>query len=137
MADRVSAERRSAIMSKVGTRDTGPEMILRRALHGMGYRYILHDRRLPGSPDLAFPKRRKAILVHGCFWHGHACRWGKLPKSNLGYWRPKIATNRARDQRNLHQLARIGLRIMVVWQCELRKREVTIAKVRVFLEGHA
>lgn len=121
-------------MAKVGHRNTGPEMVVRRALHRRGYRYNLNDRRLPGSPDLAFPKRHKTIFVNGCFWHGHGCRWGKLPKSRLDYWKPKIAANKKRDKKNLGELAKAGWRSMVVWQCELKKPESTITKVVSFLE---
>jgi DNA mismatch endonuclease, patch repair protein len=134
MADRVSPARRSAIMAKVGSRNTGPEMVVRRALHAKGYRYTLHERRLPGSPDLCFPKRHKAIFVHGCFWHGHACRWGRLPKSKLEYWKPKIAANKARDRKTLRELAKSGWRSLVVWQCELRKAQTAITRAVDFLE---
>lgn len=135
MTDRVSTERRSAIMATVGTRNTGPELAVRRQLHAKGYRYTLHDRKLPGSPDLAFPKRRKAIFVHGCFWHGHKCRWGKLPKSKLDYWRPKIAANRSRDVRKREELEERGWRSFTVWQCELRVPAAALARMIEFLEG--
>lgn len=134
MADRITAERRSAIMAKVGSRDTGPELVVRRALHAKGYRFTLHDRKLPGSPDLVFPKRRKAIFVHGCFWHGHTCRWGKLPKSKLDYWGPKIDANKRRDERKIRELCEAGWRSLVVWQCELREPEQGIARAVEFLK---
>lgn len=135
MADRVSSERRSAIMSKVGTRNTGPEMAIRKAIHRMGYRYVLHDKRLPGAPDLVFPRRRKVIFVHGCFWHGHGCRWGRLPKSNLPYWEPKITANAIRDSRRLAELSELGWRTLVVWQCELKDMAAAIARITEFLES--
>lgn len=134
MVDRVSAKQRSAIMAKVGTRDTGPEMVVRRALHGKGYRYILHDKRLPGTPDLVFPKRRKVIFVHGCFWHGHICRWGKLPKSRLNYWKPKIVANKKRDYKKRSELRKAGWKSIVVWQCELKRLDIIIRTVLDFLE---
>ncbi|AQS48736.1 very short patch repair endonuclease [Thioclava nitratireducens] len=135
MADHVTPERRSFIMSKVKQKNTGPEMVLRIALHALGYRYRLHRRDLPGSPDLVFPSRRRVIFVHGCFWHGHGCRWGKAPKSRTDYWLPKIKANKERDNRALTQLAENGWEAMVVWQCELRDPEPTIERVVAFLNG--
>lgn len=136
MNDRVSPERRSAIMSSVGSKDTGPEMLVRKMLHRRGYRYRLHRRDLPGSPDLVFPSRKKTIFVHGCFWHGHGCQWGKLPKSKLDYWKPKIKANRKRDRRNIAALEEAGWSALVVWQCELKDSDVTLQKMRDFLEQH-
>ncbi len=135
MADRVTPERRSYIMSRVGQKHTGPEMALRRALHCLGYRYRLHRRDLPGSPDIVFPSRRKAVFVHGCFWHGHDCRWGRLPKSRPEYWFPKIEANRARDKRALTRLCQDGWKAMVVWQCELRDLDGAVSRVEAFLRG--
>lgn len=132
--DRVTVTVRSKIMSSVGTRDTGPEMLLRRSLHRLGYRYRTNSRTLPGKPDLVFPARRKAIFVHGCFWHGHGCRWGRPPKSRPEYWAPKIAANRLRDTRVLRQLRREGWSTLIVWQCELRMLERALAKAVRFLE---
>jgi len=133
MADRVSAKQRTKIMASVGTHDTGPELLLRKALHRLGYRYRTHYRKLPGKPDVAFPRLRKVIFVHGCFWHGHRCRWGRLPKSRLEYWGPKIAANRARDRRVIRALRRSGWEVLVVWQCELRDPERLLPRVLVFL----
>ncbi|WP_227340128.1 very short patch repair endonuclease [Sphingopyxis sp. P8] len=135
MVDHVSPDRRSRIMARVGQRDTKPEMILRRALFSLGYRYRLHSRRLPGRPDLVFPARKKVIFVHGCFWHGHGCRWGKLPKTRLDYWEPKIRANIERDRRALSTLAEQGWTSYVVWQCELRQPELVIERVEEFLRG--
>jgi len=112
---------RSEIMSSVGTKDTRPEMIVRRYLHSQGYRYALHRRDLPGRPDLAFPSRRKVMFVHGCFWHGHGCTWGRLPKTKLDYWAPKIAANVRRDREVMARLQALGWRAHVVWQCRLLK----------------
>lgn len=134
MADHVDPKRRSAIMSCVKTKHTGPELVVRRLLHRLGYRYSLRRTDLPGKPDLAFPARHKAIFVHGCFWHGHGCRWGQLPKSKLDYWAPKIAANRARDRKKRAELQRAGWRALSVWQCELRRIESTQAKLRSFLD---
>lgn len=120
MADRVSTRTRSKIMASVGSRDTGPEIVLRKALHRLGFRYRTHYRSLPGSPDIAFPRLRKVIFVHGCFWHGHRCRWGKLPKSKTDYWAAKFAANRNRDRRVLRAVRQLGWKALVVWQCEIR-----------------
>lgn len=135
MSDHVPPDRRSFIMSKVGQKNTKPEMMLRRALHARGYRYRLHQRDLPGSPDLVFPARRKVIFVHGCFWHGHECRWGKAPKSRAEYWLPKIEANKARDNRVLTLLCDKGWQAMVVWQCELRDLSSTVERVVAFLDA--
>lgn len=126
---------RSQIMSSVRSKDTGPEMVVRRHLHRIGYRYQLHRRDLPGCPDLVFPSRRKVILVHGCFWHGHGCRWGRLPKSNLEYWKPKIEANEARDREVERRLREARWNALVVWQCELRQPDMILAHIVAFLEG--
>lgn len=133
MVDHVTPELRSFIMSKVGQKNTKPELALRKALHRLGYRYRLHRRDLPGKPDLVFPSQRKVIFVHGCFWHGHACRWGQLPKSRPEYWKPKIETNKERDKRVLSQLGVSGWESMVVWQCDLRDLDDIVARVEAFL----
>lgn len=133
MTDHVTPERRSFIMSQVGQKNTKPELVLRRALHALGYRYRLHRRDLPGKPDIVFPSRRKAIFVHGCFWHGHGCKWGKLPKSRLDYWVDKIETNRERDKKAMRDLEAEGWEAIVVWQCELRDLASTINRVELFL----
>lgn len=122
-------------MSSVRNKNTAPEVVLRRALHSLGYRFRLHRKDLPGSPDIVFPSRRKAIFVHGCYWHGHGCRWGKLPKSRLDYWTPKIEANRARDARRVDEMLRLGWAPMVVWQCELRNPDATVQRVVDFLDG--
>ncbi len=101
--------------------DTKPELKVRKALHALGYRYRLHDKRLPGSPDLVFPGRRKVVFVHGCFWHRHeGCNLARLPKSRLDFWLPKLEGNRQRDVRKLEGLAELGWAATVVWECELR-----------------
>lgn len=120
MADTRTAKQRRRIMQAVRGKDTGPEMIVRRMLHRLGYRYRLHARNLPGKPDLVFPARRKAIFVHGCFWHGHGCPKGRLPKSRLDFWVPKIERNRARDTSVLSRLSDLGWQTAVVWQCQTK-----------------
>jgi len=122
-------------MASVGQKDTKPEMMLRRAIFALGYRYRLHVRHLPGKPDLVFPGRKKAIFVHGCFWHGHGCRWGRLPKTRLEYWAPKIEANRDRDARSLAALAALGWSSLVVWQCEMRELGSLVERVDEFLSA--
>lgn len=120
-------------MASVGTKDTKPEMIVRRHLHRLGFRYRLHRRDLPGSPDLVFPALKKVVFVHGCYWHGHECRWGKLPKSNATYWQDKIQTNRKRDARNVADLRSLGWDVYTVWQCELREKDAALDRIVEFL----
>jgi DNA mismatch endonuclease (patch repair protein) len=135
MADRVTAAVRSKIMRSVKSRDTGPELALRKALHRLGYRYRTHESSLPGRPDLVFPRYRCAIFVHGCFWHGHSCRWGAAPKSRPEFWGPKIARNRRRDRRNLRALRLLGWRTLVVWQCQLKDFDRLAPKIARFLSA--
>ena len=116
-------------MASVGQKDTGAEMTVRRLLHQMEYRYSLHRRGLPGKPDLVFRSRRKIIFVHGCFWHGHACRFGRLPKSNVTYWKQKIQRNRDRDAKNIRDLNELGWDVRVVWECETK--DLTSLKTRL------
>lgn len=123
MADTRTPAQRSKIMKAVRTKDTGPEMVVRRILHGLGFRYRLHARELPGRPDIVFRSRRLAIFVHGCFWHGHQCPKGRAPKSRLDYWAPKLAANAARDAANMRALDEAGWRVLTVWQCETTDRE--------------
>lgn len=110
-------------MAAVRSKNTGPELIVRRLAHAMGYRFRLYSKKLPGHPDIVFPRLRKVILVHGCFWHGHGCSKGKLPKSKLDYWAPKIVENKRRDRRNVAALRRAGWSTLVVWQCDTTNDE--------------
>lgn len=134
MADTRTAEQRRKIMQAVQGKDTGPEWVVRRLLHGEGYRYRLHDRRLPGRPDIVFPGRRKTIFVHGCFWHGHDCAKGRLPKTRLDYWAPKIEANRERDARKRADLEALGWTVCVIWQCEIKEMEALKQRLWTFLE---
>lgn len=123
-------------MSRVRGRDTKPEMLVRRLTHGMGYRFRLHRRGLPGSPDLVFPSSMKVIFVHGCFWHQHldpGCKLARLPKSKLDFWGPKLETNRERDERNLVLLAELGWDVLVIWECQTKNREELQARIGEFL----
>ncbi|RBI69126.1 very short patch repair endonuclease [Roseovarius sp. TE539] len=112
---------RSEMMSRIGSRNTKPEMVVRKGLHAAGFRYRLHARNLPGSPDIVLPKCRSVILVHGCFWHAHkGCRNFRLPKSNTDFWREKLVRNAERDTRQLKELQDAGWRTLVVWECATR-----------------
>ena len=134
MADTLSKEARSERMARVRGKDTQPEMRVRRLTHAMGYRYRLHDKRLPGRPDMVFPGRRKVIFVHGCFWHRHpGCPRTRMPKSRVGFWREKLDANAARDERNRAELHRLGWDVLVVWECESEDVEATRQRVRDFL----
>ena len=121
--DSLLPERRSALMKRVRRSDTAPELTLRRALHRLGLRYVIGDKRLPGTPDLVFPKYKTVVFVHGCFWHGHACRQGRPPKTNAGFWSPKIDANRERDARKERALRELGWRVITVWECELKSKQ--------------
>jgi DNA mismatch endonuclease (patch repair protein) len=124
-------------MAAIRHRDTTPELVVRRLVHGMGYRYRLHGRSLPGRPDLVFRKRRKVIQVHGCFWHRHAepsCKLARLPKSRLEFWLPKLERNRQRDMTNEHKLAALGWGYLTIWECELKNVASLRKKIRVFLD---
>lgn len=122
-------------MRAVKSKDTAPEMTVRCVLHGLGYRYRLHRRDLPGCPDLVFVRRRKVILIHGCFWHGHQCaRGARAPKTNAAYWTAKIARNRRRDKATTKQLRQSGWDVQVVWECELRNLEQLTKRMQRFLD---
>lgn len=127
---------RSRIMRAVKACDTTPEMIVRRLVHSMGYRYRLHRKDLPGKPDLTFQSRRKVIFVHGCFWHGHDCKRGaRVPKTNQDYWETKIAKNRERDKRHDGDLRREGWQVLVVWECQIREPGAVAEQIKNFLSG--
>lgn len=120
MSDTVTALVRKKIMSSVRSRDTRPEVILRKALHKRGFRYRLHQRRLPGSPDLVFPRWHAVLFVHGCFWHRHeGCRRATTPSNNSEFWADKFRHNVERDARNIAALRHLGWRVGVVWECEI------------------
>ena len=114
MVDNLTPRVRSKIMASVGQKNTEPEMVVRRLLHRLGYRYALHRRDLPGRPDLVFGPRRKVVFVHGCFWHGHHCQKGRLPTSRVEYWSKKIENNRARDATNVSELQATGWEVCII-----------------------
>ena len=136
--DTLTPKQRSERMSRIRGKDTKVEMTVRRLVHSLGYRYRLHRRDLPGKPDMVFPGRHKVIFVHGCFWHRHPdpnCSLARLPKSRLDFWVPKLSGNRERDLRNQARLTALNWEYLVVWECQLKDREVLAARIKEFLNG--
>jgi DNA mismatch endonuclease, patch repair protein len=131
--DIFTRQKRSQNMAQIRGKDTAPELLVRSILHKLGYRYALHRRDLPGSPDLVFAPRRKVIFIHGCFWHGHMCRRGKLPSSNKVFWTEKVTKNKARDRRVKRQLQTMGWKVLTIWQCELKNDKRIKEKLVSFL----
>lgn len=135
--DTLSPAERSERMRRVKSKDTKPEMVVRRLVHALGYRYRLHSKKLPGKPDLIFAGRRKVIFVHGCFWHRHDeknCALTRWPKSRLEFWGPKLLANQRRDADNQTRLTGLGWRFLIVWECELRDRVELTRRIVEFLE---
>jgi DNA mismatch endonuclease (patch repair protein) len=136
MADIMSAQKRSAVMARIRGKDTQPELLARRALHAMGYRYRLYRRDLPGTPDIVFPSRRKVVFVHGCFWHGHSgCRHAVMPATRPEFWAAKIRRNQERDADALAQLQAQGWRVLVLWECEMADARQVSMCLSHFLGG--
>jgi DNA mismatch endonuclease (patch repair protein) len=138
--DTVDRQVRSKIMASVRQKDTGAELLLRRELHKIGLRYRLHDRSLPGSPDLVFPRFHAVVFVHGCYWHSHGCYRSTVPKSRRKFWIEKFRANRSRDERNVNLLLKDGWRVLTVWECALRGKKSlppygVIGRVRAWLDG--
>jgi len=134
MVDSIDQATRSAVMARVRGKNTRPELIVRKLVFAAGYRYRLHVRTLPGSPDLVFPGRKKVIFVHGCFWHRHDnCNLARMPKSRVEFWSDKLSGNKARDARNYDALRQAGWRVHVVWECELRDLATLEEALRAFL----
>ena len=131
--DTVSSEKRSEIMRRVRQRNTGPEMVVRKLLHAIGYRFRLHRKGLPGSPDIVLPKYRAVIFVHGCFWHGHGCRKGRLPSTRRDFWRVKIDGNQSRDAKAEADLNALGYRVLIVWECKVKDKEALEISLKTFL----
>lgn len=138
MTDVFDPEKRSAVMRRVKDRDTGPEKTVRRLLTGLGARYRLHRKDLPGKPDIVMAGRRLAILVHGCFWHGHDCaRGARVPKANRDYWLAKVGRNRARDLASLAALEAAGWRVETIWECEMKDEAALAARLAAMLQVRA
>ncbi len=134
--DKLTPERRSENMRRIKSTGMKPELLVRSLVHGMGYRYRLHRRDLPGKPDLVFATRRNVIFVHGCFWHGHddpACRDGRTPRSNESYWLPKLTRNKERDAASVAALEATGWGVLVIWECETHDAEALKMRVETFL----
>ncbi|MGY6410768.1 MAG: very short patch repair endonuclease [Alkalilacustris sp.] len=126
---------RSEVMASVRHKDTRPEMVVRRGLHAIGLRFRLHRKDLPGRPDLVFPRYRAAVFVHGCFWHAHqGCPGFRLPKSRQEFWQPKLLGNRMRDERDRAALLDAGWRVLIVWECAIRQRDV-LPEIVAWLAG--
>ena len=138
MTDIFTKEKRSDIMSRIKNKNTTPEVVIRKLIYSLGYRYCLHQKDLPGTPDIVFIKKKKAIFIHGCFWHGHCCKRGSLPELNKEQWRAKILKNVERDHQSFEALINMGWEYIVIWQCEIKKHKMNEIKVRLvkFIEGN-
>ena len=135
MGDKLNAFQRSHCMSCIRGKDTKPEILVRKGLHARGFRFRLQDRKLPGRPDIVLPKYGVAIMVNGCFWHGHkGCRYATKPKSNVEFWETKIARNKHRDEVTSAHLEALGWTVIVVWECELRGKETAEARIQTLAE---
>lgn len=134
MVDRLTPQQRSSLMSRIRGKDTKPELAVRRMLHAMVYRFRLHRRDLPGTPDIVLPGQGKIIFVHGCFWHGHpGCPASRAPSSRPEFWGPKLAANRLRDRRKVRDLQKLGWSVSVIWECQVRYPNLLRRKLRRLL----
>jgi DNA mismatch endonuclease, patch repair protein len=135
MVDTLSPERRSANMRRIRSKNTKPEVALRRLIYRLGYRFRLHRKDLPGKPDLVFSSRRKVIFVHGCFWHQHpGCRDGRVPGTRTDYWEKKFYRNQERDAENLARLQQAGWSVLTVWECSLQNKKSLVRRLHRFLK---
>lgn len=137
MADIVDAATRSRMMAGIRAKNTAPELLIRRSLHRLGFRFRLHDKRLPGKPDLLLPKYGAVIFVHGCFWHGHDCPAFKWPTTRAEFWRSKIECNQEIDRHHVRALRETGWRVCVIWECSVRKSggDILAARIARWLAG--
>lgn len=134
MIDIFSSEKRSSIMSNIRSKNTSPEIQVRKLIFSMGYRYRLHRKDLPGCPDIVFPGRKKVIFIHGCFWHGHQnCKASTLPETHKEFWKNKINSNQERDGKNINELENLNWKVLVVWQCEIKNISYIAEKINSFL----
>lgn len=134
MVDRLSRAERSFLMSKIQAKNSKPEILVRSIAHRLGYRFRLHRRDLPGTPDITFPKLNKVIFVHGCYWHRHEkCRFAYSPKSNIEFWNEKFFRNVERDKKNVKELMEIGVSVLIIWECETADIEKLNKKILSFL----
>ena len=135
MADKLSSTQRQYCMSRIRGKNTKPEILVRKGLHARGFRFRLHNKKLPGSPDIVLPKYRAAIMVNGCFWHGHkGCRYATKPKTNVEFWEAKIARNRHRDEVTNAHLEALGWHVITVWECELRGKSILASRLDALAE---
>ncbi len=139
MSDIFSLQKRSDIMSKIGGKNTKPEILVRKFLFSKGFRYRINVKTLPGKPDIVLPKYKTVIFINGCFWHGHNCKKGKLPSSNIDFWREKISNNKSRDDKNSDLLIKLGWQVIIIWQCEIsnvNNREIRLEFLLEELRSH-
>lgn len=130
MTDIFTPAKRSSVMSKIHSKETKPEVLVRKFLFSQGFRYRKNDKRYPGKPDIVLPKYKTVVFIHGCFWHGHSCKKGHVPQSNIGFWQTKLSKNRERDAKHETTLAVLGFRVITVWECELGNK--ALRKERLF-----
>jgi len=130
LGDIYSKRKRSEIMSKISGTETKPEILVRKYLFSKGFRFRKNDKRLPGRPDIVLPKYKTVIFIHGCFWHGHHCKAGKLPETNKDFWENKINSNTERDKKNQHKLEKLGWKIIIIWQCKLKNKKMITKKLK-------
>lgn len=135
--DKLTPQARSENMRKIRSKDTKPELFVRKIVYGLGYRYRLHWKKLPGCPDLVFPGRKKVIFVHGCFWHQHEgnCKISRIPKSNKEFWIPKLMRTKERDRKNYFLLSELGWRYLIIWECEIGNVDNITKKLKNFLDN--
>ena len=134
MIDIFSSAKRSTIMSRIQGKNTTPEILVRKLIFSMGYRYRLHRKDLPGCPDIVFLGKKKVIFIHGCFWHRHNCKKGSLPDTNKSFWESKLERNKIRDAEDLTKLEKSGWRVLVIWQCQIKNTKVLEASIKTFLD---
>lgn len=137
--DKISKSRRSDNMRRIKSKDTSPEIMVRKLIFKEGFRYRLHNKHLPGKPDLTFSSKKKVIFVNGCFWHQHnksSCSFTHTPKSNLDYWLPKLENTVKRDIKNQNELTKLGYEFLVVWECEIRNKPLLLQKIKLFLNSY-
>lgn len=137
MTDIVDSATRSRMMSGIRGKNTKPEIAVRQALHAAGFRFRLHRKDLPGSPDIVLPRYRAVIFVHGCFWHGHGCRYFKVPKTRTDFWLDKITANARRDRQNEDALMAMGWSVFVVWECDIRDKNDWLAPISRRIKGNS
>jgi len=138
MPDVHTKAQRSFNMSRIKGKDTKPELIVRSFVHGLGFRFCLHRKDLPGKPDIVLPRHKKVVFVHGCFWHMHNCRYGRVtPKTRAEFWQTKRKGNVERDKKNLRKLRKLGWKVLVIWECQTRKPHQLMSKLQEFLSPKA